>query len=269
MTPQQLFQQIQKKQSFLCVGLDTDLQKIPSWLLDFEDPVFEFNKRVIAATQEYAVAYKPNIAFYESLGPKGWESLQKTLELIPSEILTIADAKRGDIGNTSRMYARTFFETFDFDAVTIAPYMGEDSVTPFLEFENKWVFLLALTSNFGSQDFQHFSNGKQTLYQRVIDQSNKWADQHPGHLGYVVGATRAEYLASIRKQAPEAFFLVPGIGAQGGDLHAVCTAGKNDLGGLLINSSRGIIYAGEGENFEVKVGEAAGKLQGEMRAFAS
>lgn len=267
MSPESLSQQIRAKGSFLCVGLDTDLQRIPSFLLDYEDPLWEFNRRIIEATKDYAVAYKPNLAFYEAQGPKGWESLQKTLELIPDEILTLADAKRGDIGNTSRLYAKAFFETLNFDAITVAPYMGEDSVGPFLDFEDKWVFLLALTSNPSAQDFQYFEQENEKLYQRVIRTSLSWEEKYAGHLGYVVGATRAESIGEIRKLAPDSFFLVPGIGAQGGDLGAVCQYGQNEQGGLLINSSRGIIYAGNGQDFAQQAGEAARSLQAQMKAF--
>lgn len=263
MTPIALFEQIKAKQSLLCVGLDTDPRKLPVHLLDFEDPVFEFNRQIIEATSAYAVAYKPNIAFYEAQGVKGWESLRKTLEIIPKECFTIADAKRGDIGNTSDLYARAFFETFDFDAVTVAPYMGSDSVIPFLKYPEKWVFLLALTSNQGADDFQFLESEDLPLYQKVIQTSLEWAKDMPGHLGFVTGATRPEYLAKIREMAPNNFFLVPGIGAQGGDLEGVCQNGLNDLAGLLINSSRGIIYASSGEDFAVAAGKAAQKLQQE------
>ncbi|MEO1450898.1 MAG: orotidine-5'-phosphate decarboxylase, partial [Bacteroidota bacterium] len=243
MNPQELHQQIQRKGSFLCVGLDTDTRRLPAAVQTAPDPVLAFNQQIIAATQASAVAYKPNLAFYEAQGALGWQRLEQTMAAIPEDIFTIADAKRGDIGNTSRLYARTFFETYDFDAVTVAPYMGKDSVAPFLEFEDKWVFLLALTSNPSSRDFQYQVSDGQKLYMRVIEQSLRWAEEFPGHLGFVVGATQAESLAEIRRMAPDAFLLVPGVGAQGGDLAAVCQNGQNDLGGLLINSSRGIIYA--------------------------
>lgn len=267
MSPDFLFQQMQAKRSFLCVGLDTDIRRIPEHLLGTADPVFEFNKQIIEATQEYAVAYKPNLAFYEAQGPKGWESLQKTLEVIPDHIFTLADAKRGDIGNTSDLYARTFFETYNFDAVTVAPYMGRDSVGPFLAYENKWVFLLALTSNAGGKDFQYHTDGGIPLYQRVIQTADGWAKEYPGHLGYVVGATRPESIGELRDLSPNSFFLVPGIGAQGGDLHAVCAQGQHELGGLLINSSRGIIYASKGEDFAEQAGLAAAKVQAEMAQY--
>lgn len=262
----QLIAQIRKKKSFLCVGLDTDINKIPKFLLDFDDPVFEFNKRVIDATKDVCVAYKPNIAFYESLGPKGWESLEKTINYIPKEIFTIADAKRGDIGNTSRMYAKTFFEYFDFDSVTVAPYMGIDSVAPFLEFEDKWVILLGLTSNKGSQDFQRIESDGTPLYESVIRKSQEWGS--PSNLMYVIGATHPESFAQVREMAPDHFFLVPGIGAQGGDLSGVVDNGFNDDCGLLINSSRGIIYAGgDSEDFAEHVKASAATLQGQLGAF--
>ena len=264
MTRQELFQQIQQKESYLCVGLDTDLQKIPPHLLNYDDPVFEFNKQVIDATKDFCVAYKPNIAFYEAMGAKGWKSLEKTLQYIPSSHFTIADAKRGDIGNTSKLYAKAFFETMDFDAVTVAPYMGEDSVRPFLEFENKWVILLALTSNKGSQDFQFIQHEKdqQPLYEKVMRKAMTWGT--PDNLMFVTGATHPEKFAELRRIAPEYFFLVPGIGAQGGDLQAVSGFGVNDHVGLLVNSSRGIIYAGQGVDFAEEVNVAAQKMHREM-----
>jgi orotidine-5'-phosphate decarboxylase len=220
MTRLQLFEQIKIKNSFLCVGLDTDLDKIPSHLHKEADPIFEFNKQIIDQTADFAVAYKPNIAFYEALGPKGWESLQKTLDYIPKDIFTIADAKRGDIGNTSGLYAKAFFETMDFDSITVAPYMGIDSVSPFLSYKNKWVILLALTSNEGSMDFQlsELKNGK-PVYQEVLEKSSKWGN--PDNMMYVVGATRGEKIGEVRKIVPEHFFLVPGVGAQGGSLEDV------------------------------------------------
>jgi orotidine-5'-phosphate decarboxylase len=267
MNRKELFEQIQKKQSYLCVGLDTDLTKIPQHLLKHEDPLFEFNKQIIDATAEYCVAYKPNIAFYEALGAKGWESLQKTLEYIPKEIFTIADAKRGDIGNTSALYARAFFDNMDFDSITVAPYMGEDSVTPFLTFENKWVILLALTSNAGSLDFQHLMLEKeqQPLYEQVMRKSQQWASAD--QLMYVVGATRADKLAHIREIAPEHFLLVPGVGAQGGSLEEVSKYGMNDHCGLLVNSSRGIIYASNGEDFAQAAAQKAKEMQQEMAEY--
>jgi orotidine-5'-phosphate decarboxylase len=262
----QLFEQIKKKKSCLCVGLDTDLLKIPKHLQRAEDPIFEFNKQIIDATHPYCVAYKPNIAFYEALGPKGWVSLQKTLAYIPQDIFTIADAKRGDIGNTSALYARAFFEQMNFDSITVAPYMGEDSVKPFL-MKDKWVILLAHTSNSGSNDFQvmEVTIGKRRLYEEVIVRSQQWAT--PDQLMFVVGATHPEKIASIRALAPEHFFLVPGIGAQGGDLEKVMKHGMNDSCGLLINSARAIIYASEGKDFAKRAGEEALKVQQEMSEY--
>lgn len=263
MTRKELFAQIQQKQSYLCVGLDTDLKRIPEHLHAFDDPIFEFNKQIIDATKDLCVAYKPNIAFYESLGSKGWDSLEKTLDYVPKEHFLIADAKRGDIGNTSRLYARAFFETLNVDAVTVAPYMGEDSVKPFLEFDNKWVILLALTSNKGSKDFQFTQQeANQPLYEKIMRRAQEWGT--PENLMFVVGATHPEKFAEIRKIAPDHFLLVPGIGAQGGDLEGVSKYGLNNYGGLLVNSSRGIIYAGNGENFAEKAKEAAAKVQREM-----
>lgn len=263
MTKQELINQIKEKQSFLCVGLDTDINKIPKHLLNNEDPVFEFNKQIIDATKDLCVAYKPNIAFYESLGAKGWESLQKTIDYIPDNIFTIADAKRGDIGNTSKMYANAFFDTLSFDSITVAPYMGEDSVTPFLEFNNKWVILLALTSNKGADDFQFYGSGDERLFEKVLRKSQEWGTDE--NLMYVVGATRSEMFADIRKIVPNNFLLVPGVGAQGGSLSEVCKYGMTKDCGLLVNSSRGIIYAGNDENFAEAARSAALKIQKEMR----
>lgn len=266
MTRQELVNQIRNKKSFLCVGLDTDINKIPTFLRSYDDPIFEFNKRVIDATADLCVAYKPNIAFYESLGPKGWESLEKTMDYIPDNIFTIADAKRGDIGNTSRMYAKTFFEYFDFDSVTVAPYMGVDSVAPFLEFDDKWVILLGLTSNEGSQDFQQLRSDDIPLYESVIRKSQEWGS--PSNLMYVIGATHPESFAEVRSMAPDHFFLVPGIGAQGGDLDGVVTNGLNEDCGLLINSSRGIIYAGgDDEEFATAVRSSAKLLSGSLGEY--
>lgn len=265
----ELFQQIKAKESFLCVGLDTDIQKIPTHLLKEKDPVFEFNKQIIEATIDYAVAYKPNIAFYEAQGPKGWESLAKTMELIPKNVFTIADAKRGDIGNTSGLYARAFFDKdssgFDFDSITVAPYMGEDSVTPFLEFENKWVIVLALTSNPGSNDFQKLEINQKPLFQKVMEKNMQWATQD--NLMFVVGATQGEAFKAIRAIAPDHFLLVPGVGAQGGDLATVAQFGLNKQCGLLVNSSRGIIYAGKDQNFATEAGKEARKIQQEMKVL--
>ena len=264
MTRHQLFDKIKEKESFLCVGLDTDIKKIPQHLLSVDDPIFEFNKQIIDATYNYAVAYKPNTAFYEAQGAKGWESLQKTLEYIPKNVFTIADAKRADIGNTSAMYASAFFENMDFDSVTVAPYMGSDSVKPFLGFENKWVILLAATSNPGGLDFQYLEVGdnKEKLYERVISTSLAWGNAD--NLMYVVGATRPEALADVRKLVPDHFLLIPGVGAQGGDLNAVCRYGMNKQCGLLVNSSRGIIYADSSEEFGYTAGVQAQKVQSEM-----
>lgn len=263
MTKEQLIDEIKATRSFLCVGLDTDMDKIPPHLLDTEDPIFEFNKAIIDATKDYCVAYKPNIAFYECLGPKGWESLKKTLDYIPKNKFTIADAKRGDIGNTSNYYAKTFFEYMDFDAITIAPYMGEDSVTPFLQYKDKWVIILALTSNKGALDFQFITdmNGEK-LYEHVLRKTSQWGNSE--NTMYVVGATRAEGIANVRKMVPNNFFLVPGLGAQGGSLEETAKYGWNDDCGLLVNSSRGIIYASNGEDFAKKAGEAAKAIQQEM-----
>jgi len=265
MTRQELAQQIAQKQSFLCVGLDSDISRIPASLQQEADPVFAFNKAIIDATKDHCVAYKPNIAFYEAQGAAGWESLAKTLDYIPDTHFTIADAKRGDIGNTSRLYARAFFETLDFDAVTVAPYMGEDSVAPFLEFDDKWVILLALTSNKGSQDFQmtaQADNG-QPLYEKVMRRAMEWGS--PDNLMFVVGATHPEKFSEIRAIAPDHFLLVPGIGAQGGDLQGVAQHGMNADTGLLVNSSRGIIFAGgDAPDFAEQAGAAAQKVQQQM-----
>jgi len=262
MNKQELINQIKQKKSFLCIGLDTDIEKIPQHLLNVEDPIFEFNKQIIDATKDLCVAYKPNVAFYESMGAKGWESLQKTIDYIPNDIFTIADAKRGDIGNTSKMYANAFFNTMNFDSITVAPYMGEDSVTPFLEFKNKWVILLALTSNKGADDFQFFTNGEEKLFEKVLKQSKKWGDDQS--LMYVVGATRPQMFAEIRTIVPNSFLLVPGVGAQGGSLAEVCKYGMNKDCGLLVNSSRGIIYADNDGNFAEAARKSALQIQKEM-----
>jgi len=265
MNYQALFEQIKKKKSFLCVGLDSDIKKIPSHLLDSEDPVFEFNKEIVDATAEFTVAYKPNIAFYECRGAQGWNSLEKTVNYIKEkypEIFLIADAKRGDIGNTSKMYASAFLENMPFDSITVAPYMGEDSVTPFLEYKNKWVILLALTSNKGAFDFQFFQEGEQKLFEKVLEKSQDWGTKE--NMMYVVGATKAEMLGDIRKIAPDHFLLVPGVGAQGGSLQEVAKYGMNQSCGLLVNSSRGVIFADTSENFAKVAGEKAKELQLEM-----
>jgi orotidine-5'-phosphate decarboxylase len=261
MTRQQLFEQIKTKKSYLCVGLDTDLSKIPPHLLACEDPIFEFNKQIIDATRDLCVAYKPNTAFYECQGLKGWAALEKTVKYIDNQHFTIADAKRGDIGNTSKMYAQAFFDTLDFDAVTVAPYMGEDSVMPFLDFKNKWTILLGLTSNKGSEDFQFIHD----MFKIVIQTAQYWGT--PDNLMFVIGATQAERFREIRKIAPNNFFLVPGIGAQGGDLATVSEYGMNDNCGLLVNSSRDIIYASNGEDFAEKAHAAALKVQQQMAAI--
>lgn len=264
MTREELFKIITAKQSFLCVGLDTDITLIPKHLLKLEDPIFEFNKQIIDATKDLCVAYKPNTAFYETLGAQGWVSLEKTINYINGtckDVFTIADAKRGDIGNTSKMYAKAFLEKLNFDSITVAPYMGEDSVTPFLEYKNKWVILLALTSNKGAQDFQFNNN----LYQQVLETSKKWGN--PDNMMYVVGATKAEMLSDIRKIVPDSFILVPGVGAQGGSLSEVAKYGMNKQCGLLVNSSRGIIYASTGEDFADKARQEALKLQKEMQVM--
>lgn len=263
MTYHQLVEQIFGRKSFLCVGLDSDPDRLPEHLLDLEDPVFEFNRQIIEATQDLCVAYKPNLAFYEAFGSKGWRSLEKTMACISSSHFTIADAKRGDIGNTSRLYAKAFFYTMKFDAVTVAPYMGKDSVTPFLGFENKWVILLALTSNAGSSDFQLTpqENGE-PLFEKVMRRAQDWGNRE--NMMFVVGATHPEKFAEIRRIAPDHFLLVPGIGAQGGDLAEVCRYGLNSYVGLLVNSSREIIFAGSGRDFAEKARVAALKIQQEM-----
>jgi orotidine-5'-phosphate decarboxylase len=274
MTTQQLYNQIQQKKSFLCVGLDVDLNKIPQHLLALEDPIFEFNKAIIDATHDLCVSYKPNIAFFEAYGIKGWLALQKTINYINEfypEIFTIADAKRGDIGNTSAMYAKAFFEDLNFDSVTVAPYMGKDSVEPFLAFENKHTIMLALTSNEGAFDFQTLlvpcASGGKELYKQVLETSKSWKNSE--NLMYVVGATKAEYFIEVRKIVPDSFLLVPGVGAQGGSLAEVCKYGMNDKVGLLINSSRGIIYASNGLDFAVKARAEAMKMQQEMEGIIS
>ncbi|MBB3123701.1 orotidine-5'-phosphate decarboxylase [Mesoflavibacter sabulilitoris] len=268
MTTQQLIDQIKKKKSFLCVGLDVDLNKIPQHLLQTEDPIFEFNKAIIDATHHLCVAYKPNIAFFEAYGLKGWQALEKTINYLNKnhpEIFTIADAKRGDIGNTSTMYAKAFFEDLAFDSVTIAPYMGKDSVEPFLAFKEKHTILLALTSNLGAFDFQtKLVDGKE-LYKQVLETSKTYANSE--NLMYVVGATKAEYLSEIRQIIPNSFLLVPGVGAQGGNLQDVCKYGMTKDVGLLINSSRGIIYASNQEDFAQAAAQKAEVLQKEMQAI--
>ena len=266
MNRKELISQIKSKKSFLCVGLDTDIKKIPSHLLALEDPVFEFNKQIIDATKDLCVAYKPNIAFYESMGALGWTSLNKTLDYIPDNIFTIADAKRGDIGSTSNMYGRAFFENMDFNSITVNPYMGFDSVTPFLAFKDKWVILLALTSNVGSLDFQNIkSKDGEVLFEKVLETSKNWGTDE--NMMYVVGATSAERLLEVRKIIPNHFLLVPGVGAQGGSLEDVAKYGMNADCGILVNSSRSIIYANRGEKFADKARLEAQRLQKEMAAM--
>lgn len=267
MNKQQLIDNIRAKHSFLCVGLDTDLKKVPAHLLNEEDPIFAFNKAIVDATASYCVAYKPNLAFYECYGLKGWAALEKTVKYIkenyPDQFI-IADAKRGDIGNTSSMYARSLFGEMDFDSITVAPYMGEDSVTPFLQYEGKWVILLALTSNKGSHDFQLTTDAQgERLFEKVLRTSQQWADDK--QMMYVVGATQGSLFADIRKVAPKHFLLVPGVGAQGGSLQDVCKYGMTDECGLLVNSSRGIIFADNTENFAAVAGEKAHELQQQMQ----
>ena len=270
MTTQQLVSQINQKKSFLCIGLDVDLDKIPTHLLALEDPIFEFNKAIIDATHHLCVAYKPNTAFYEAYGIKGWQSLEKTIQYINKkhpEIFTIADAKRGDIGNTSTMYAKAFFNDLAFDSVTVAPYMGKDSVEPFLAFKDKHTILLALTSNEGAFDYQTKKIDEKELYKHVLETSKTY--KNPENLMYVVGATKAEYFKEIRKIVPNAFLLVPGVGAQGGNLQDVCKYGLSENIGLLINSSRGIIYASNEHNFAEIAAEKAKELQSEMEIILS
>ena len=266
MNKQQLIDNIRRKQSFLCVGLDTDVKKIPDFLLDGHDPIFRFNKAIIDATADLCVAYKPNLAFYECLGVKGWQALEKTVRYIreqyPDQFI-IADAKRGDIGNTSAMYARSFFEDLKVDAVTVAPYMGEDSVTPFLGYDNTWVILLALTSNKGSRDFQLTGDAQgERLFEKVLRKSQEWAGDD--RMMYVVGATQGRMFEDIRKVAPNHFLLVPGVGAQGGSLEEVCKYGMTKECGLIVNSSRGIIYAGKGHDFADAARLAAKEVQQQM-----
>jgi len=268
MTKEQLVEQIKKKQSFLCVGLDIDLDKIPPHLKKEDDPIFSFAKAIIDSTHEYAVAYKPNLAFFESYGVKGWQAFQKIMEYLNSNFpdhFTIADAKRGDIGNTAKRYAKAFFETYDSDAVTVAPYMGKDAVEPFLTFEGKHAILLALTSNPGAADFQFTNENNEKLFQKVLRTSLTW--DNFDRLMYVVGATKAEALTSIRKLVPDSFLLVPGVGAQGGSLEEVARAGMNSQCGLLVNSSRGILYRSQTNDFDKAAAQEAGRLQKEMALY--
>jgi len=273
MTREELIRLISRKKSFLCIGLDTDISKIPAHLKGLDDPIFEFNKQIIDATIGLAVAYKPNFAFYESYGVRGWNSLIRTINYLndnyPGQAFTIADAKRGDIGNTSQQYARAVFDKassgLEFDAVTVAPYMGEDSVKPFLSYPSKWIIVLALTSNKGAEDFQFFKGRNARLFEQVITKSKPWGSQE--NMMYVVGATKAEMLSDIRKIIPNHFLLVPGIGAQGGSLSDVARFGMNQQCGLLVNCSRNIIYADSTDQFAIKAGEEAQKIQAEMEVL--
>lgn len=273
MTRKQLIQQIQLKKSYLCVGLDTDLNKIPEHLKSHPDPVFEFNKQIIDATHDFCVAYKINTAFYEAMGLKGWEAMEKTVNYIPNNLFIIADAKRGDIGNTSTQYAKAFFEAMNFDAVTVAPYMGEDSVTPFLAFENKWAIVLGLTSNAGSKDFEQLrlvredtnQGSAEFLYETVLKKVSSWGNT--SNLMFVIGATKASDLEEIRKIIPDHFLLVPGVGFQGGSLQEVSKYGMNKDCGILVNASRAIIYAGEKEDFASEAREIAKQYQSEMAGY--
>lgn len=261
----ELIKNIQKKKSVLCVGLDTDLNKTPQHLLAEEDPAFAFNKAIIDATKDFTVAYKINTAFYEAQGIAGWKTMQRTLEYIPKDIFTIADAKRGDIGNTSEQYAKTFFYTYPYDSVTVAPYMGEDSVKPFLQFENKWAIVLGLTSNVGSRNFQLQQCGEELLYEKVLKTVATWGTDE--NTMFVIGATRKEQLKHVRSLLPKHFFLIPGVGAQGGDVPTVCENTMNEDAGILINVSRGIIYAGNDEHFAEQANEATKKYQQEMSVY--
>jgi orotidine-5'-phosphate decarboxylase len=270
MNHSQLFENIKRKRSFLCVGLDPELDKLPPFLLKEKNPIFEFNKRIINATHSYAIAYKPNVAFYESSGSKGWISLELTVNYIKEnfpDLFVIADAKRGDIGNSSKMYAKAFLENMKFDAITVAPYMGEDSIAPFLSFKDKWVVLLALTSNKGADDFQYHNEDGLKLFERILSVSQKWSTIN--NMMYVVGATHAEMLKEIRKIVPEHFLLVPGVGAQGGSLEEVAKFGLNSKCGLLVNSSRGIIFADNTKNFDRAAGQKAHEMQLEMEIYLS
>jgi orotidine-5'-phosphate decarboxylase len=261
----QLVQEIKQKQNYLCIGLDTDIDKIPKHLLSHVDPVFQFNKAIIDATKEYCVSYKINTAFYEAMGVKGWDALEKTVNYIPSTHFTIADAKRGDIGNTSAQYAKAFFELYGFDAVTVAPYMGEDSIRPFLEYEDKWTIVLGLTSNKGANDFEMLKTGDEYVYEKVLTTVSKWGSKD--NLMFVVGATQAEQLVHIRTFIPDHFLLVPGVGFQGGSLQEVSSAGFNSEVGLLVNVSRAIIFAGSTENFDEEAKEIAAQYAYEMKNY--
>lgn len=265
MTRHQLISHIRSTGSYLCVGLDSDLSKIPAHLRSAEDPIFEFNRQIIDATKDHCVAYKINTAFYEADGKKGWETMERTVNYIPSTHFKIADAKRGDIGNTSTQYARAFFETLNFDAITVAPYMGEDSVRPFLEYKDRWTILLGLTSNSGAKDFELQPAGDGLLYEQVLKKAATWGS--PDNLMYVIGATQAEEFVRIRQLTPEHFYLVPGVGAQGGSLEAISKKAMNKDIGLLVNASRAVIYASEKEDFAVKAGQAAKQYQQEMKGY--
>lgn len=265
MTRNELVSEIKKKSTYLCVGLDSDIDKIPAHLRSYSDPQFEFNRRIIDATLDHCIAYKINTAFYESMGPKGWETLQKTVSYIPSSHFTIADAKRGDIGNTSTQYAKAFFTAMNFDSVTVAPYMGEDSVKPFLEYEGKWTILLGLTSNPGSADFEMLRTGEGYLYQEVLKKSATWGN--PANLMYVIGATRNEMVSDIRNSFPEHFFLVPGIGAQGGSLKEISSKGMNKDCGLLVNASRAVIFASTDKDFATEAKKVSKAYHDEMKGF--
>jgi orotidine-5'-phosphate decarboxylase len=265
MTRATLVEQIKSKETYLCVGLDTDIEKIPRHLAGEKDPQFEFNKQIIDATVDHCVSYKINTAFYESQGIKGWEALTKTIEYIPKTHFTIADAKRGDIGNTSAQYAKAFFKVMDFDAVTVAPYMGEDSVKPFLEYEGKWTILLGLTSNSGSKDFEMLRTTEKYLFEEVLKKSSSWGN--PGNLMYVIGATQHEMVSNIRKEFPDHFYLVPGVGAQGGSLEEISKSGMNKDCGLLVNASRAVIFASAGKDFASAAKASASKYHNEMRHY--
>lgn len=265
MTRQQLVEEIRRKKTYLCVGLDTDITKIPKFLLSEKDPVFEFNRRIIDATKDFCVSYKINTAFYEANGLRGWESMEKTVNYIPHSHFTIADAKRGDIGNTSTQYAKAFFETLNFDAITVAPYMGADSVKPFLEYKDKWTILLGLTSNPGSRDFELQPAGDGLLYEKVLTTAAQWGT--PENLMYVVGATQADSFTAIRNLTPDHFYLVPGVGAQGGSLKEISAKAMNKDVGLLVNASRAVIFASSGEDFAEKAGVVAKEYSEEMAGY--
>lgn len=269
MHEEQLIQQIQLKKSLLCIGLDPDVDRFPELVKAKDEPVLYFNERIIAATHKYAVAYKLNLAFYESMGVKGWDVLAQTLKMIPKDILIIADAKRGDIGNTAKAYARSFFDHLEVDGITVSPYMGVDAVEPFLTYEGKWVFVLALTSNKGASDFQFYPENGEALYQRVLRKGIEWQQGKPSTLGFVVGATQESYFKSIRSIAPDAWLLVPGVGAQGGDLDQVCQYLVRPGGRVLVNSSRGILYASQGDDFEEAATKSAELLQKTMSKYVT